>query len=95
MLICIDGRAAFDLARADVIVESLRVLGVGDHTLRWFLDYLSNRRQYVQCGGGSSENWTVNVGVVKGGLISPDLYNILTLTVRLMEPGVRDYDVCR
>ena len=55
MLICIDGRAAFDLARAEIIVESLRVLGVGDRTRRWFHDYLSDRIQYVQCGGERSE----------------------------------------
>jgi len=86
MLICIDGRAAFDLARADVIIESLRILGVGDRTLRWLLDYLSDRKQYVQCGGKRSEVWLVSVGVVQGGLISPDLYNVLTLTLGLWNP---------
>ena len=53
--IFIDLRNAFDTVNHEILLNKLEHYGVRDTMLKWFLSYLSDRKQYVSFNGQSSE----------------------------------------
>lgn len=82
-MICADGTAAFDLLPQDQLAELVALTGVGPLMLKWMNDYFRDRRQYIDTGSGISSDWTVEVGSVQGGGLSPDYYNVTSVTQTL------------
>ena len=80
ILITLDASGAFDLVSRKLIIESLKALGAGPFIINWIMSYLSDRIQYIQLDDTKSESWCVEVGVIQGGILSPDLFNIATIT---------------
>ena len=50
VLLC-DQSAAFDLCDHLILIEKLRLMGVGDRAASWFLSYLSGRKQSCMVDG--------------------------------------------
>ena len=73
----VDLRKAFDTVSHSLILSKLKCIGICDKELRWFTDYLTNRKQLVQLGGCSSDMASIDVGVPQGSLLGVLLFEIL------------------
>ena len=56
------------------VISKLEHYGVRGTALRWFKSYLSNRQQYVEFNGISSESCEIKWGVSQGSLLGPLLF---------------------
>ena len=65
---------AFDTLNHDILLKKLEVYGIRGVTLSWFSDYLSNRQQYVDFNGKSSNLLSINCGVPQGSILGPLLF---------------------
>ena len=54
--VMIDLSKAFDTVNHDLLADKLAAYGIREGELRWFKDYLSNRRQHVINGAESDRN---------------------------------------
>ena len=54
----------------------LKKFGIIDKEIKWFKNYLSNRRQSVRCHGVQSEPINLDIGIPQGGVLGPDLFLI-------------------
>ena len=53
------------------LLFKLRTVGISGDLLKWFTDYLSNRKQQVVLPDVTSELSTLKVGVPQGSIIGP------------------------
>ena len=44
--------------------------------MQWIDSFLEDRQNFVEIEGTKSSVWSVLTGVIQGGILSPDLYNI-------------------
>ena len=65
---------AFDTVDHNILISKLEHYGVRGTALRWFKSYLSNRQQYVEFNGISSESCEIKWGVSQGSLLGPLLF---------------------
>jgi len=79
-----DCSSAFDLISHEVILRSLEVVGIGPQMQRWTKSYLSNCSNFVQIGDGTSEVWVLDTGSGQGRRLSPDYFNLATLSRALL-----------
>ena len=56
------------------VISKLEHYGVRGTALRWFKSYLSNRQQYVEFNGISSESCEIKCGVSQGSILGPLLF---------------------
>lgn len=66
-----DFRKAFDTVENDVLLEKLAKAGFTPHLLKFFSEYLRNRRQYVHYKGFVSEPYFTFSGVSQGSNLGP------------------------
>ena len=81
MAVALDASAAFDIMPRDFLVTSVERIGGGPRICAWLENYLHDRTSYVQVGEHRSEEWETNTGVIQGGLMSPILYNVGSITL--------------
>ena len=72
--IFIDLYKAFDTVDHNILMSKLEHYGVRGTALRWFKRYLSNRQQYVEFNGVSSESCKIKCGVPQGFILGPLLF---------------------
>mgnify|MGYP001796166688 FL=1 len=58
----------------------MEIIGAGRRTTQWYRSYLNDRSSQVEVGAGSSEEWTSETGVIQGGALSPDNYNVMSIS---------------
>ena len=78
VLLC-DQSAAFDLCDHAILIEKLRLMGVGDAAALWFSSYLSGRRQSCMVDGQLSVPLEIpQCGVPQGSIGGPIMWLIFT-----------------
>ena len=54
----------------------MQASGISGNLLDWLIDYLKNRRQFVEIGDHKSETERIDYGVPQGSLLGPRLFGI-------------------
>ena len=62
---------AFDRVWHEGLLFEFRTVGISGALLKWFTDYLSNRKQQVALPGVTSELSTLKAGVSQGSILGP------------------------
>ncbi len=75
-LIYIALRKAFDIVNHHIMIQKLTAYGVAGDSWNWFYSYLKSRSQYVQWQGETSEQKSINVGVLQGSILGPLLFTL-------------------
>ncbi|KAI5750926.1 hypothetical protein M8J77_002520 [Diaphorina citri] len=76
ILVLLDMSKAFDSVDFDVLIATLKGMGLSDNTLSWIGSYLRGRRQRVMHDGKYSEWKPINSGVPQGSVAGPLLFTI-------------------
>jgi hypothetical protein len=79
-----DFSKAFNRVDHKILIEFLHKAGFGEPILSWFKSYLSDRVQYVKVLGCKSETICVPSGVLQGGHLSPLLFFLLVIGLKLV-----------
>jgi hypothetical protein len=72
----VDLRKAFDTVNHTILLQKIHHYGVRGLPLKWFDDYLRERRQRVRVGKSLSDTKFVNIGVPQGSILGPILFLI-------------------
>lgn len=73
----LDQSAAYDIVSHDILQRKLRALGLDDNTMRWFVSYMSDRKQAVSVEASQSETKAVgDRSVIQGSTLSCLMYLI-------------------
>ena len=72
----IDLSKAFDTVDHKILLKKLSFYGVKNNNLKWFMSYLSNRKQYISTDMGNTEMEHIFCGVPQGSILGPLLFLI-------------------
>ena len=70
-VVFLDLSKAFDTVDHGCLLSKLLAHGIKNYELRWFENYLFNRKQYVTYQNCQSEYQTVKTGVPQGSILGP------------------------
>lgn len=65
---------AFDCVNTSLLVKKLCHFPLSNNALRWFISYLTGRKQYVRIGSAKSDMFDVPSGVGQGTILGPLLF---------------------
>jgi len=72
--IFIDLSKAFDTINHKILLGKLEHYGIRGLTLQWFMNYLSDRQQYVHYNNVSYNLKPISCGVPQGSILGPLLF---------------------
>ena len=72
----LDIRRAFDSIDNDLLLHKLQCYGFRGVAFDFIKSYLSNRKQYVEVNGYTSDVKEINIGVPQGSVLGPLFFNI-------------------
>ena len=72
----IDFQKAFDTINHDILFSKLSHYGICDIALKWFVDYLSDRFQFIKYRETMSPYLKISCGVPQGSVLGPTLFLI-------------------
>ena len=67
---------AFDTLDHNILLNKLKYDGIKNTELSWFLSYLTERSQYVEINGITSNVLAISTGVPQGSILGPLLFLI-------------------
>lgn len=76
-ILFVDFRKAFDLIDHNVLLQKFLQYEIPQHVLVWYLDFISNRSQFVRIGDSVSNVLTTNAGTPQGTITGPDDFKLL------------------
>lgn len=79
LLVLLDLSAAFDTVDQSVLLNDLKILGVGGRVLKWFESFLSERDFSVSVGNTLSTKGKMTTGVPQGSILGPVLFIVYTI----------------
>ena len=65
----VDFTKAFDLVDHKLLIQKLECYKFNENTLKWFISYLSNRKQSVHIGDTQSDYLEIISGVPQGSVL--------------------------
>ena len=71
-----DLKKAFDTVDHKILLAKLKQYSIKNNTHRWFENYLSNRKQYVEYNHFKSDTKTITHDVPQGSILGPLLFII-------------------
>ena len=74
----LDLSAAFDCINQEMLVEDLKLLGIGGTALNFFHSYLTGRHFSVQIANHISQPAKMDTGICQGTILAPLLFSIYT-----------------
>ena len=86
---------AFDTIDHNILISKLEHCGVRGTLLRGFESYLSNRQQYVEFNGVSSESCEIKCGVTQGSTLGLLLFLLKKMICLTTVKGRGFYSFCR
>lgn len=76
LMVCADYSKAFDTVEFKTVLMKMHNLGFSKDFLLWMINYLSNRKQFVQIDDKQSSLATVQFGVPQGSILGPVIFNL-------------------
>ena len=74
LTVFMDLSKAFDTLDHSILLTKLKYYGIQENELMWFSSYLTNRQQYVELNGISSDLKPLFTGVPQGSILGPLLF---------------------
>ena len=78
ILLMLDMSKAFDSLNHKKLLNKLEYMGIGGVALKWFTEYLADRKVQVKVGGELSEEVIMHTGTAQGSNLGPLLYILYT-----------------
>ena len=69
LVLFLDLAKAFDTVNHDILIDKLKIYGVGPRSLLWFKSYLNMREQKCEVDGFVSCARTIGCGVPQGSIL--------------------------
>jgi hypothetical protein len=69
-----DLKKAFDTCCPNILLKKLNKMGVSGTELKWFSNYLTNRKQFIFLNDVSSTEKGIDTGVPQGSILGPILF---------------------
>ena len=72
----LDLTKAFDCVNHKILIKKLKYYGIDNTAIKWFKDYLTDRKQYVSFKGTNSNTVEIDIGVPQGSILGPVVFLI-------------------
>ena len=73
-VVFLDVKKAFETVYHDILIKKLEFYGIKNNTLRWFISYLSHRKQVCKVGMSVSNSEHIKTGVQQASNLGPLLF---------------------